>query len=75
MRYQGTHGGVGVLAYAVYEFSGHANYTGLTTPAILGNTVAGSRFNGQYDPLRVGNGGFALTYDGSRSAATSLVAV
>jgi hypothetical protein len=27
VRYQGAIGGVGVLAYAVYEFSGHVNYT------------------------------------------------
>ena len=64
VRYQGTIGGVGVLAYAVYEFSGHVNYTGATTPAVLGNTVAGSTFNGQYDPLSFGNGGVALNYGG-----------
>ncbi len=63
-RYQGTFGGVGVLAYAAYEFSGHADYTGATTAAVLGNTVAGSRFNGQYDGLSFGNGGLALTYAG-----------
>ncbi len=63
-RYQGTLGGVGGLAYAVYEFSGHANYTGATTAAVLGNSVAGSRFNGQYDALSFGNGGLALTYAG-----------
>ena len=53
-----------MLAYAAYEFSGHANYTGATTPAALGNTVAGSRYNGQYDGLNFGNGGIALTYGG-----------
>jgi predicted porin len=64
VRYQGAFGGIGALAYAIYEFSGHANYTGATTPAVLGNTVAGSRFNGRYDPLSFGNGGLALTYGG-----------
>ncbi|MFI4959557.1 MAG: hypothetical protein ACHP7C_10420, partial [Lysobacterales bacterium] len=34
-RYQGTFGGLGVLAYAAYEHSGHVNYTGLQTAAIL----------------------------------------
>jgi hypothetical protein len=63
-RYQGAIGGMGVLAYAAYEFSGHADYTGATTAAILGNTVAGSKFNGQYDGLNFGNGGVALTYGG-----------
>jgi hypothetical protein len=63
-RYQGAIGGMGVLAYAAYEFSGHADYTGATTAAILGNTVAGSKFNRQYDGLNFGNGGVALTYGG-----------
>ena len=64
VRYQGAFDGVGVLAYGMYEFSGHANYTGLTTAAALGNTVAGTTFNGQYDGLSFGNGGVALTYGG-----------
>jgi Gram-negative porin len=63
-RYQGAFGGIGVLAYAAYEISGHADYTGATTASVLGNTVAGSRFNGQYDGLNFGNGGLAVTYDG-----------
>ncbi|MEJ0018419.1 MAG: hypothetical protein WDN25_18030 [Acetobacteraceae bacterium] len=65
VRYQGKFGDVGVLAYGVYEFSGHANYTGLTTPAILGTaTVPGSSFNGSYDGLSFGSGGLAVTYAG-----------
>ncbi len=63
-RYQDIVGDVGILAYAAYEFSGHADYTGATTAAVLGNTVPGSRFNGQYDGLSFGNGGIALTYGG-----------
>ncbi len=39
VRYQGAFGGLGLLAYAVYEFSGHAHYTGLTTPAVLGTST------------------------------------
>jgi predicted porin len=64
IRYQGVLGGVGVLVYGVYEFSGHANYTGATTAAVLGNTVAGTTFNGKYDGLNFGNAGLALTYAG-----------
>jgi hypothetical protein len=74
-RYQGTFGGLGVLAYGVYEFAGHSNYTGLsptnaTTAAgvaaantFLGNPT-GSRYTGFYDNLSFGSGGLALTYAG-----------
>ena len=80
MRYQGTFGGVGVLAYGAYEFSGHANYSGAkvtytSTGAVvtsgsgatnLGITsaISGSRFTGNYDGLSFGSGGIALTYAG-----------
>ena len=65
VRYQGTLGGVGVLAYGVYELSGHAQYTGATTAAVLGTTAEpGSRFNGSYDNLSFGSGGIAATYAG-----------
>ncbi len=65
VRYQGVLGGVGVLAYGVWEFSGAADYTGATTPAVLGNTsVPGSKFNGSYNGLSIGSGGIALTYAG-----------
>jgi hypothetical protein len=65
VRYQDAFGNLGVLAYGMYEFSGVANYTGLTTPAVLGTTsVPGSRFNGKYRGLNFGNGGIALTYAG-----------
>jgi hypothetical protein len=65
LRYQGTLGDVGVLGYGVYQFSGISNYTGLTTPAILGTTsVPGSKFNGKYSGLNFGNAGLALTYAG-----------
>ena len=51
VRYQGTFGGLGVLAYAACEHSGNANYTGLTTAAAAcgtatGGEVPGSTFNG-----------------------------
>jgi hypothetical protein len=63
-RYQGATGGVGVLAYAVYEFSGHADYTGGIGAITQINAVAGSRYNGHFDGLSFGNGGLALTYAG-----------
>jgi len=64
-RYQGSFSGLGVLAYAAWEQSGHVHYTGLTTPAVLGTAaVPGSRFNGSYDGLNFGNGGLAITYAG-----------
>jgi len=65
VRYQGAFGGLGLLAYAVGEFSGHANYSGLTTPAVLGTAaVPGSKFNGSYDGLAIGSGGIAATFAG-----------
>ncbi len=65
VRYQERFGAVGVLAYAAYGLSGHANYTGATTPAVLGITaVPSSRFTGKYDGLNFGNGGVAVTYGG-----------
>ncbi len=65
VRYQGNFNGAGVYAYAAYGLSGHANYTGATTPAVLGTTaVPTSRFNGQFDGLNFGNGGVAVTYGG-----------
>jgi hypothetical protein len=63
LRYQGVFGGVGVLAYGVYEASGHADYTGLQTVAVLG-TPAGGRFNGKYQGLSFGSGGVAVTFAG-----------
>ncbi len=65
VRYQGAFGGMGLLAYAVYEFSGHVHYTGLTTPAVLGTTnTPGSNYNGSYNGLNFGSGGIAVTYGG-----------
>lgn len=70
VRYQGTLGDVGVLAYVAYEFSGHANYTGAaaSTPAgasALGiSALPGSKYTGQYDGLSFGNAGLAVTYGG-----------
>ncbi len=68
LRYQGKFGDLGVLAYAAYEFSGHANYTGSTAPAVLGagpgTSVPTGTFNGKYDGLSFGSGGLALTFAG-----------
>jgi hypothetical protein len=78
-RYQGVFGGVGLLAYVVGEFSGHANYSGpaLFTPtgavnsfgaANLATTTAlvaaGSTFTGNYKNLKIGSGGVAATFSG-----------
>lgn len=65
VRYQGTFGGVGLLAYGTYIGSGHANYTGSTAAATLGTTaVPGSHFNGSYNGLSIGSGGIAATFAG-----------
>ena len=72
LRYQGTLGGVGLLAYGVYMVSGHADYTGpgVGTAAGLANLgaagvrAAGGAFNGQYNGLSLGSGGLAATYAG-----------
>jgi hypothetical protein len=73
VRYQGVLGPLGVLAYAAWETSGHANYTGLTTAAVLGtSSVPGSKFNGQYDGLNFGSGGAALTYGGWTFSANAI---
>jgi len=78
-RYQGTFAGVGLLAYAAWEQSGHAHYTGLGTPltaagqTILGTTtVPGSTFNGQYDGLNFGSGGIAATFAGFTFSANAI---
>ncbi len=79
-RYQGTLGGVGVLAYGAYEVSGTADYTGAqvgapgsatgagtTNPATsqLGiSGLPGSQYNGHYDGLSFGSGGIAVTFGG-----------
>ena len=71
-RYQGTFGGVGVLAYGVYMGSGHATYTGPASTtafgsALLGNgTVGGtaSKYTGNYNGLSLGSGGLAVTFAG-----------
>ncbi len=70
VRYQGKFGDLGVLAYGVYEFSGHANYTGPTSLTAAGranlgiSALPGSRYTGNYDNLSIGSGGIALTYAG-----------
>jgi hypothetical protein len=70
VRYQGKFGDLGVLAYGVYEFSGHANYTGpaFTTAAGRANlgtsALPGSTYTGNYDGLSIGSGGVAVTYAG-----------
>ncbi len=65
VRYQGQFGPTGLLAYVVGEGSQHADYTGATTAAVLGNTtVPGSKFNGSYNDLAIGSAGIAATFAG-----------
>jgi hypothetical protein len=63
-RYQGQFGATGLLAYVVGMVGQAADYTGLTTAAVLGNTVAGSSFNGSYNHLAIGSAGVAATFAG-----------
>jgi hypothetical protein len=69
-----------LLAYGVYEFSGHVNYTGANSAAIFGTTAASlgaagaaaSKYNGKYDGLNFGSGGVALTYAGFTLAGNAI---
>jgi hypothetical protein len=78
VRYQGSFGGLGVLAYGVYENSGHVNYTGLTPATAAGRTalgiatLPGSAYNGKFDGLSFGSGGAALTFAGFTLAANAI---
>jgi hypothetical protein len=51
LRYQGSFGGVSVLAYGVYTFSGHTNFNGPATVQ-------------RYDSLSYGSVGAAVTFAG-----------
>jgi hypothetical protein len=72
VRYQGTFGGVGILAYGVYEGSGHATYTGAASSTLagvanLGNASVGgtaAKFTGNFNGLSIGSGGIAVTFAG-----------
>jgi hypothetical protein len=70
VRYQGVFGPLGVLAYGVWEFSGHADYTGATTATAVGRANLGvsglpaSHYNGNYNGLNIGSAGAALTFAG-----------
>ena len=70
IRYQGSFNGLGVLAYAVYEGSGNADYTGASAATAAGRANLGisglptSKYTGQYKGLSVGSGGIALTFAG-----------
>src|SRR5262249_12856076 len=49
------------------------NYTGLTTPAVLGTAaLPGSQFNGKYDGLNFGSGGVAVTFAGFTASANAI---
>ncbi|OJW20633.1 MAG: hypothetical protein BGO51_17990 [Rhodospirillales bacterium 69-11] len=64
VRYRGSAGPVDVLAYGVYEFSGHTAATG--PPVATGSAAqrASDSGTGRFDGLSFGNAGIALTYAG-----------
>jgi hypothetical protein len=70
VRYQGILGGVGVLAYGVYEGSGVVDYTGAGPNTAAGRTILGisalpgSQYNGKFVGWSIGSAGVAVTYAG-----------
>ena len=65
MRYNGTVGPVGLLAYGVYTYAGHVNYSGTATAArVAVGAPAGSGWSGSFDNLNYGSMGVAMTYAG-----------
>ncbi len=64
-RYSGDVGPVNLLAYGVYTYAGHVNYSGtaLAARAAVG-APAGSTWSGQFDNLNYGSMGVAMTYAG-----------
>jgi hypothetical protein len=67
IRYQGKFSDVGLLAYAVYEGSGHVNYTGTAAAAVaaLGTgAAAGTTYNGKFNNIGVTSVGAAVTFAG-----------
>ena len=73
IRYQGTFGGLAVLAYGAWVHSGHTDYSGpFIHPATsLASFTPGAAINqsggtGQFDNLNMGQVGVALTYAGFR---------
>jgi len=64
-RYSGNIGPVNALAYGVYTYSGHVNYSGTAAGARAAvGAPAGSTWSGQFDNLNYGSMGVALTYAG-----------
>jgi hypothetical protein len=67
VRYQGKFSDIGLLAYAVYEGSGHVNYTGTPAAAIasLGTgAAAGTTYTGKFNNIGITNVGVAVTFAG-----------
>lgn len=67
VRYSGSFGDVGLLAYAAYEGSGHVNYTGTSAEAIAGlgtGAAPGTTYNGKFNNVGVTSVGAAVTYAG-----------
>jgi hypothetical protein len=67
IRYQGEFSNVGLLAYAVYEGSGHTQYTGTAAAAVaqLGaGAAAGTTYNGRFNNIGVTSVGAAVSFAG-----------
>ncbi len=65
VRYSGNVGPVSVLAYGVYSYGGHVNYSGTAAGARAAvGAPAASTWNGQFDNLNFGSAGVALTWQG-----------
>lgn len=65
VRYSGDIGPVNVLAYGVYNYGGHVNYSGTAAAARAAVLApAASTWNGQFDNLNFGSAGVALTWQG-----------
>jgi hypothetical protein len=65
VRYNGNVGPVNVLAYGVYQYGGHVNFSGTAAAAQTAVTApTTSSWNGQHDNLSFGSVGVALTYEG-----------
>jgi len=64
LRYQGKFDAFTVLAYGVYEFSGHTRFNGPFVAAGSAAARGSSAGTGRFDNLNFGNAGVALTYAG-----------
>jgi len=65
VRYNGAVGPINLLAYGVYTYAGHVNYSGTAAAARAAvGAPAGSSWSGSFDNLNYGSMGVAMTYAG-----------